>query len=199
MTQGSAGEVPGEMRGRWWRGLEPKALAMLGAFGVAFPADFLTKQWISAEIVLDGALRPVIGGFFYLSHVRNPGAAFGLFATWPIELRRVGFATVAALAAWVVVAFYRGLAPGDRLNGLALGLVVGGGLGNLWDRLVRGEVIDFLHFRFWGPWSFPDFNLADVFIVTGVGLLMIELLVSEGIARAEAIHDEPTDRLREDV
>ena len=52
-------------------------------------------------------------------------------------------------------------------------LVLGGGLGNLWDRLVRGEVIDFIHIKLWDPWSFPDFNLADVFIVAGVGLLMI--------------------------
>jgi len=186
-TEGSGDERRVRGAGR----LEPKALSMLAAFVVAFPADVLTKYWISAEIAVDGALRPVVGGFFYLSHVRNPGAAFGLFADWPLELRRVGFATVAALAAWVVATFYRGLAPGDRFNGLALGLVLGGGLGNLCDRLVRGEVVDFLHFEFWGPWSFPDFNLADVFIVAGVGLLMIELLVSEGIARAEAIADVP--------
>ena len=82
---------------------------------------------------------------------------------------------------------HRHLRASTRLNGVALGLVLGGGMGNLWDRMVRGEVIDFLHFKLWGPWSFPDFNLADVFIVSGVGLLMIELLVSEGLARAEAI------------
>ena len=184
---------------RSWRGIEPKAWALLAAFLVAFPADWLSKQWISSELAIDGTLRPMLDGFFYLSHVRNPGAALGLFADWPVELRRVGFASVAALATWVVVLFYRGLAPGDRLNGVALGLVLGGGLGNLWDRLVRGEVIDFIHIKLWDPWSFPDFNLADVFIVAGVGLLMIELLVSEGLARAEAIgrtnpDDAPRDR-----
>jgi signal peptidase II len=184
---------------RAWLGLEPKAWALLAAFMVAFPADWLSKRWISSELAIDGSVRPVLDGFFYLSHVRNPGAALGLFADWPVELRRVGFASVAALAAWVVMLFYRGLAPGDRLNGVALGLVLGGGLGNLWDRLVRGEVIDFIHFKLWGPWSFPDFNLADVFILAGVGLLMIELLVSEGIARAEVIGrthtgDVPRDR-----
>lgn len=173
------------------RGLHPKAWVLGATFVLAFSADWLSKLWVSSALELEGDLVPVIDGFFFISHVRNPGAAFGLFAEWPLELRRIGFATIAAVAAWVVVVFYRGLAPGDRFNALALGLVLGGGLGNLWDRLVRGEVIDFLHCKLWGPWSFPDFNLADVFIVSGVGLLMIELLVSEGLARAAAIGDTP--------
>jgi len=161
--------------------------ALLLSLAVALGLDQATKLWIATSLPADGAPRPVIDGFFYISHMRNAGTAFGFFEEVPVELRRVGFSIVAAIAGWVVVLFYRGLAPGDRLNGIALGCIVGGGLGNLVDRLGRGEVIDFLRFELVGPWSFPDFNLADVFIMSGVAMLMIELLVSEGVARAEVI------------
>lgn len=175
--------------------MKPKLAMLLLAMVISIPLDVATKAWIAGHLPVDGPLDPVIDGFFYLSHVRNPGAAFGLFADWPLEWRRIGFSAVALVASFVIAAFYRGLAPGDRWNGLALGLVLGGGLGNLWDRLVRGEVIDFLYFRVWGPRSLPEFNLADVFIIVGVAALMLELLVSEGAARATGEH---ADRLRSD-
>ena len=168
-------------------GQPAKLVLLVAAFSIAFVLDQSTKFWVGSVIEIDAPPWPVIDGFFYLSHMRNAGTALGFFEHWPVEVRRVFFSLLAALAGWVVVLFYRGLAPGDRLNGLALGCIVGGGLGNLLDRLMYGEVIDFLHFRFGGAWSFPDFNVADVFIVIGVMMLMIELLVSEGVARAEVI------------
>jgi len=64
--------------------------------------------------------------------------------------------------------------PGDRLSALALGLILGGAVGNLLDRIFRGEVVDFLHFKLWRGYTWPDFNLADSFIVVGVGLLILE-------------------------
>ena len=83
-----------------------------------------------------------------------------------------------------MVSFFRKLAPGDRLSALALGCILGGAVGNLIDRVLRGEVVDFLHFRLWGGYSWPDFNFADSFIVIGVGLLLLELLAAEGESRA---------------
>jgi signal peptidase II len=83
-----------------------------------------------------------------------------------------------------VISFFRQLAPGDRLSALALGCILGGAVGNLIDRVTRGEVVDFLHFRLWGGYAWPDFNFADSFIVIGVGLLILELLASEGESRA---------------
>jgi len=185
-TQGSDDE-PGEDDAAPSRRMPTKLVALMLAFAGSFGVDFATKAWIASSLPVLGPPRPVIDGFFYLSHMRNAGTALGFFEDWPVELRRVGFSILAAIAGWVVVLFYRGLAPRDRLNGLALGFIVGGGLGNLVDRLGRGEVIDFLHFEIMGPWSFPDFNFADVFIMLGVAILMIELLVSEGAARAEVI------------
>jgi signal peptidase II len=83
----------------------------------------------------------------------------------------------------MIFSFYRRLAPGERLSALSLGMILGGAGGNLVDRIFRGEVVDFLHFRLWGGYQWPDFNLADSFIVVGVALLLIELLASEAEAR----------------
>ena len=62
--------------------------------------------------------------------------------------------------------------------------------GNLFDRIRYGEVVDFLHFKLWGGYAWPDFNLADSFIVVGVGFLLLELLASEGEQRARTHGDE---------
>ena len=73
---------------------------------------------------------------------------------------------------------------GERLDALAgieaRGFILGGALGNLVDRIRYGEVVDFLHFRLWQGYSWPDFNFADSFIVVGVALLLLELFATEG-------------------
>lgn len=146
---------------------------------LAVPLDQCSKHWVDTHLTYTDRIA-VIEGFFYLTHVRNPGAAFGLFTTGPPEFRKLFFVAVSLVAIVLIVSFYRRLAPGDRLSALALGLVLGGAIGNLIDRIRLGEVIDFLHFRLWRGYSWPDFNLADSFIVVGVGFLMLELLVGDG-------------------
>jgi signal peptidase II len=151
--------------------MKPKFRMFFGALLLTVPLDYATKRWIEASLTYADRL-PVIEGFFYLTHVRNPGAAFGLFTTGPAELRQAFFIGVSLLAA------------------VLLGLVLGGAVGNLIDRVRYGEVIDFLHFRRWRGYSWPDFNLADSFIVTGVGFLVIELLASEGARRGDPSREE---------
>ena len=73
----------------------------------------------------------------------------------------------------MILSFYRGLAADDHRQAISLGLILAGALGNLIDRLTRGEVVDFLQFDF-GIFIFPDFNVADSAIVIGVGLLLLE-------------------------
>lgn len=170
--------------------MTPKLRIALLVFTATLSLDVISKNLITHHLVYSDKVE-IIEGFFYLTHVRNPGAAFGLFASAPKPWRLTFFIGISLLALGIVVSFYRKLAPGDRLSALALGLISGGAVGNLIDRLVRHEVVDFLHFRLWQGYSWPDFNFADSFIVAGVGLLVLELLAHEGETRAGAERDEP--------
>ena len=163
--------------------MPPKFKTFSVAFVVALALDQATKIWISESLSYSDRIG-VIDGFFYLTHVRNPGAAFGMFTSVASEIRLPVFIGVAILAIGIIFSFYRQLAPGDRFTALTLGLILGGAVGNLLDRIFRGEVVDFLHFRLWTGYSWPDFNLADSFIVVGVVLLLLQLLATEGENRA---------------
>jgi len=169
--------------------MTPKYWYALIAFVVSLPLDIATKVLVDRHLTYADRI-PVIEGFFYLTHVRNPGAAFGLFADGDPQIRLALFIGVSVLAVGIILSFFRQLAPGDRLSALALGLILGGAVGNLLDRIFRGEVVDFLHFKLWRGYSWPDFNLADSFIVVGVGFLVLELLATEGEDRAAAEPDE---------
>ena len=169
--------------------MTPKFRAAIGAFLSILVLDLATKIAIDTHLSYADRI-PVISGFFYLTHVRNTGAAFGLFADAPQVYRLVFFVSVSLIAVGIIIAFYRKLSPGDRLAALALGLILGGAVGNLIDRIFRQEVIDFLHFRLWRGYSWPDFNVADSAIVVGVGLLVLELLATEGEQRGSASDSE---------
>lgn len=146
-------------------------------------ADQASKIWVDTHLSYADRV-PVIEDFFYITHVRNPGAAFSTFLSLQPQIRLAFFIGVSLAAIAIIFSFFRKLAPGDRLSALALGLILGGALGNLIDRIARGEVVDFLHFRLWTGYSWPDFNFADSFIVVGVAFLVLELLSSEGESRA---------------
>ena len=165
--------------------MTPKFRVAISAFIIVLVLDLATKIAIDMHLSYADKI-PVIPGFFYLTHVRNTGAAFGLFSDAPQLYRLVFFISVSLVAVGIIVGFYRKLSPGDRLAALALGLILGGAVGNLIDRIFRQEVIDFLHFRIWRGYSWPDFNVADSAIVVGVGFLVLELLASEGEQRESA-------------
>jgi len=171
--------------------MQPKLRVGLFAFVLSLSIDLITKYLVETHLHF-GDKREVIEGFFYLTHVRNPGAAFGLFATAPAVLRLTFFISISFVAIGIIISFFRKLAPGDRLSALALGCILGGAIGNLVDRIRYGEVVDFLHFRLWKGYSWPDFNFADSFIVVGVALLVLELLATEGADReSSGTHQEP--------
>lgn len=164
--------------------MSPKSKVFVATAAVTLLLDWLTKQWVLDNLSFADRIA-VVDGFFYITHVRNPGAAFSLFADAPERIRMFFFVGVSLLAIGIILSFYRQLALGDRLQAFALGSILGGASGNLIDRVFRGgEVVDFLHFRLWSGYSWPDFNLADTFIVVGVGLLILELLVNEGEDRS---------------
>ncbi len=128
--------------------------------------DQLTKWWI-LDWVMDPPRSIAITPFFNTVLVWNRGASFGLFeggGTWP--LLAVAAAIVVVLLVWLARTRRRALA-------LALGLVIGGALGNAFDRLARGAVVDFLDFH-WGELHWPAFNLADSAITVGVALMLLD-------------------------
>jgi signal peptidase II len=159
--------------------MSPKQRAFASALALALPADIASKEWVLRTIER-GDHIPVVDGVLYLTHVRNPGAAFSMLAGAPGWFRTVFFPLMTVFAVGLIVSMFRQLAPRDRLSALALGFVLGGAGGNLLDRFRHGEVIDFLHVKLWSGYSWPDFNLADSFIVVGVALLIYEMFASEG-------------------
>ena len=170
--------------------MTPKTKIFLGASLIVAVLDQATKLWIASTMSFADRV-PVIDGFFYITNVRNRGAAFSLFSEAPAPVRLTLFIGITLVAIALIVSFYRRLAPGDRLSALSLGMILGGAVGNLIDRMLRGEVVDFLHFRLWGGYEWPDFNLADSAIVVGVAFLVVELLATEGETRSDPAGVEP--------
>lgn len=151
----------------------PKTAIFLMTFVVGYVLDQITKQWV-IEALHYGRVVSIVPGFFDVTHVRNPGGAWSLFAQGDASLRMPFFVGAALLAVGLLLYFFRRLEPDMRLSALALGMVLGGALGNLTDRLRHGEVVDFLQFHLLFDYTFPTFNVADSLIVVGVVLLMIE-------------------------
>jgi signal peptidase II len=142
--------------------------------GAVLGLDRLSKWIIAQTIPLHGSI-PVIPGLFKLTHVTNGGAAFGLFADSPSELRIVVLIFFSILALVVVLALLWRHTHGMNSTAVALSLILGGALGNLWDRVLSGHVVDFLEFYI-GQYVWPDFNVADSAIVVGAAILMVEIL-----------------------
>ena len=140
---------------------------------VVFTLDQVTKAVVEANIALYDA-RSVIPGLFRLTHVKNRGAAFGIFADSPSEGRIAALIFLSVLALSVVVTLLWRNQPDARRMGLGLALILGGAVGNLFDRLVQGSVVDFLDFYF-RSYHWPAFNVADSAIVIGAGLLLLDM------------------------
>src|SRR4051812_44142804 len=133
---------------------------------------------ISRSIPLHGAV-PIIPGFFSLSHVMNRGAAFSLFAESRSQYTTAGLITFSsAVLIGIFVVLWKSAPRFSRVS-LALAFIFGGALGNLVDRILLGSVRDFLAFDF-GSYHWPDFNMADSFIVTGSLLLVLDVMLSHG-------------------
>lgn len=149
-------------------GAGPSQWLSLGAVGfAALAADQLTKQIVTGQLALDQGSHVV--GPFWIHHVQNSGIAFGLFSSATAAV----IALTGVAVAWMLLFFAR---SGSRhpVLPVALGLVIGGSVSNLLDRVRLGYVTDFLDLRYW-----PAFNLADSFIVIGVVILLTALVFAE--------------------
>ena len=143
-----------------WASLASVALA-------AVAADQLTKAIVTSKLPLNDETHVV--GPFSIHHVQNSGIAFGFFASaTSLVILLTGVAVI-----WMIYFFARSGARHTVLP-VALGLVIGGSVSNLVDRVRLGHVTDFLDFEYW-----PAFNLADTFIVVGVGVLLLALVAAD--------------------
>lgn len=145
--------------------------------------DWGSKLWVLAQLH-PGEMQPVIPGFFNLTLGFNPGAIFGSFANLPAPVRQ-GIFLVAGVAALGYFGWEFWKPATEPRQRVALGLILGGALGNGLDRVVHGHVVDFLDFVFWG-WHYWTFNLADSAIVCGAILLGWTLLRPARAAAPEA-------------
>lgn len=135
--------------------------------------DQYTKYMVSVHIPKYYSMS-VIDHFFNLTHIRNTGVAFGLFSGLNSEYKTLFFVGVSSLAIIAILSFFRNT-PDDRKMGLlGLILIFSGAVGNMIDRILYGEVVDFLDF-FYKGYHWPAFNVADSCITIGVGLMMIDL------------------------
>jgi signal peptidase II len=152
------------------RSLSATPFHWFGLLAVAFAAvvaDQVTKQIVVSSLELGASVHVV--GPLEIRHVTNPGIAFGLFSTWATAVTVL----TAVAVGWMLFYFARSGARHPVLP-VALGLLVGGSISNLVDRVRLGHVTDFLDLRFW-----PAFNLADSFIVVGVAVLLAALVSAE--------------------
>lgn len=146
-------------------------LAILLAVGVGvLTFDQVTKALIVANLPL-GSSVPIVGDLVIFWHVRNAGAAFSLF-----QGGTVLFLVVTVVALGMIVYFHRAFAGRSLWLEALLGLILGGTLGNLVDRVRQGYVTDFVSVGF-GSVRFPTFNVADSSIVVGIGILVIVLML----------------------
>jgi signal peptidase II len=138
--------------------------------------DRWTKHLVATRIAMYTHIQ-IIPGFFRLTHTENTGAAFSLFADSPSHWKTVLLIAFSALAMVVVSVLLWRQSQALSLTGVALSLILGGAMGNLWDRVASGRVVDFLLF-YVNRYEWPVFNLADSAIVVGAALLVIEILFS---------------------
>lgn len=132
--------------------------------------DQLTKLWASSALAYAEPL-PVLP-FFNLTLMHNTGAAFS-FLSQAGGWQRWFFAVVAVLISSVLLLWLKRLKPEQRWLAVALTLVLGGALGNVWDRLYLGHVIDFIDI-YYRQWHWPAFNIADSAIFVGAAMLIID-------------------------
>lgn len=154
--------------------------------GLVVSLDQLSKAYVRAHLALGESWNPfpALSSFINVTHWQNNGAAFGLFQTGGNL-----FMVVAILVSGIIIYYYGQAPPHNWLVRLALSLQLGGAVGNLIDRLVKGPVTDFIHVT-----NFPIFNLADSSISVGVALLAVTILLERKQPPPSVNEVEPLSR-----
>ena len=141
--------------------------------GFLIVIDQYTKFMVSLHIPLNYSIK-VMEGFFNLTHIRNSGVAFGLFASQQSEYKPLMFIIISTIAIMAILVIFHQTPKDKKMVQTGLILIFSGAIGNLIDRSLHGEVIDFVDFFIEG-YHFPAFNIADSCITIGVTLMVIDL------------------------
>lgn len=141
---------------------------------VVLVLDQVTKALIRQMVPLYSSVT-IVPGFLDFTHVRNPGAAFGILQTVEFPLKAVVIPVVATAALIAVGMYSASLSHHQRIARIGLALIIGGAAGNLIDRVVTGSVVDFVDF-YWRTWHFWAFNIADSAITGGVTIMILEMI-----------------------
>ena len=142
--------------------------------GLVVVLDQTTKFFISNQLPLHQSVV-VIPGFFSITHILNPGGAFGFMANQSSSLRSMLFLVISSLAVCLIFYFYKNTPKTHPWLGFGFALVFGGAIGNLIDRFRFGSVVDFLDVYI-GSYHWPAFNIADSAISIGIGVFLFHLL-----------------------
>jgi signal peptidase II len=154
--------------------LRKRNILFLAATFLVILLDQATKAWITSTMRLYDSFV-VITGFFNITHVRNPGAAFGFLAAAPPLFRYIFFIAVTLAAILLILHYLRVSRIEETSLVSALALILAGAVGNLIDRVRFGEVVDFLDVYI-GAHHWPAFNVADSAITVGAAILIVVLL-----------------------
>ena len=164
-------------------------LAYLAIAGGIFMMDQVTKAWAVRTLRLGDIVSP-IPGFFNFAYAQNTGIAFSMLDDHGAT-GRWGLSIIALIAATLVLFFFwRTPRSDDRILG-ALALILAGIAGNVADRMRLGFVVDFIDVQF-GSWHYPTFNVADIAVCIGAGLLIIDMLLSKKKVETRAAGSVPT-------
>lgn len=148
-------------------------LLFLGVVSATVVLDQMTKLWVQRALEPYAAL-PIIPNLLAITHVLNPGAAFGMLAQAPAGAAFLVFVTVAVVVIVAILIFWRRIAAHTISLQVAFGLVLGGAVGNLIDRIRLRAVVDFIDFH-WFQYHWPAFNAADASICVGLGLVVLDV------------------------
>ena len=158
--------------------MNPKLGRVLIIVVVIVALDQATKAIVDRTMPLYHSI-PIIENFFNLTYIRNTGAAFGILARTGDLFRRTFLIGFSIAAIGFIILMLRRLPQDEKILTAALGFILGGAIGNLIDRLLYGEVIDFLDF-YWSRYHWPAFNVADSFITIGVVVILFRLGMTKG-------------------
>jgi signal peptidase II len=154
--------------------LQNKYIRLAIVAGLVVLADQITKALILRYLPLHKSI-PVIAGIFDITHVLNPGGAFGLLADLSVVMRTVIFLFISSLAVGLVFYFYIKTPRSHTFLSIGFALIFGGAIGNLIDRVRFGMVVDFLDLYI-GQYHWPAFNIADSAITVGIFIFIYHLL-----------------------